>query len=157
MLEILMGIYLRPATIEDAEDILRWRNDPSTRENSFTKGEISLASHINWLTKKLANPDCHIFIMMDGKAKVGNIRVDVTEGVGEISYMIAPECRGKGYGKKIIGMVEDALRSSGGSSVVKTLTAFTLKDNEASAKCFLANGYSYEDAEDSYCFSKSLS
>ncbi len=150
-----MSLYLKKATIEDAEDVLSWRNDPTTRENSFTKGEISLLSHMNWFQRKLANPNCHIFILMDGDVKVGNIRVDVTEDVGEISYMIAPEARGKGYGKKIIALVEEELRNA--STGVKTLTAFTLKENTASGKCFVANGYNCEDAGDSFCFSKCIS
>ena len=37
-----MGIKLRPATIEDAEMILEWRNYAVTRANSFTKEIITL-------------------------------------------------------------------------------------------------------------------
>ena len=146
-----MELYLRKATIEDAEDMLRWRNDPATRNNSFSKEEIDLASHIKWLKKKLALEKCHMFILTDGKDNLGSIRVDVTDEVGEISYMIAPEHRGKGLGKKIIGLVEKVVPND-----VKVLTGLALKENTASGKCFLANGYSFEDAEDAYCFSKTL-
>ena len=146
-----MELYLREATIEDAEDMLRWRNDPSTRENSFSKDIIDLKSHVKWLEKKLALDNCHIFILMAGDVKAGSIRVDVTDEVGEISYMIAPEHRGKGFGKKIIGLVEQMPLGD-----VKVLTGFTLKENVASGKCFLANGYTSEDAEDAYCYSKTL-
>ena len=149
-----MNIYLRKATIDDAEDILKWRNDPTTRKNSFTKNEISFVSHMNWFGKKMANPNCYIFMLVDDDKKVGNIRVDVTDDVGEISYMIAPEARGKGYGKKIIALVEDKLRNT--ETGIKTLTAFTLKDNVASGRCFQVNGYNCEDAGDSYCYSKSI-
>ena len=149
-----MSFCLRKATIEDAQDILRWRNDPTTRENSFTKNKISLMSHMNWFGRKLADENCHIFILMDGEKKVGNIRVDVTDEVGEISYMIAPDARGKGYGKKIIALLEEELRQE--ETGVKTLTAFTLKENMASARCFEVNGFSCEDAGDSLCYSKSI-
>lgn len=149
-----MSLYLKKATIEDAEDVLSWRNDPTTRENSFTKGEISLLSHMNWFQRKLANPNCHIFILMDGDVKVGNIRVDVTEDVGEISYMIAPEARGKGYGKKIIALAENEMRND--ETGVKALTGMVLKSNGASCHCFEANGYTAENAGDSFCYSKSI-
>ena len=149
-----MAVYLRPATIEDGEDILAWRNDPTTRENSFSKEEISLLSHMTWLEKKLANPNCHIYILMDGDKKAGNIRVDVTEDVGEISYMIAPASRGKGFGKKILALAEQEIR--GADSKVQALTGMVLKTNRASCRCFLANGYTSEDADDSYCFSKNI-
>ena len=146
-----MSVNLRKATIEDAQDILDWRNDPVTRESSFTKEEIDLETHMAWFKKKLADESCHMFILVDGDKKVGNIRVDVEDKTGEISYMIAPNSRRKGYGRKIIALVEPEV-----SSAVTTLVAYTLKDNPASAKCFSANGYTREDGADSIKFTKSL-
>ena len=146
-----MALYLRKATIEDAEDILRWRNDPSSRENSFTKDEIDLDSHMAWFSRKLCEYDCFMYILMDDQNKAGNIRVDVEDGVGEISYMIAPECRGKGYGKKILELVEPEV-----SGKVKSLVGYTLKCNKPSSKCFTTNGYTESEDEDSYCYTKNL-
>ena len=37
-------MQLRKATIEDAMDILAWRNDPQTRATSFNKEEIDTYS-----------------------------------------------------------------------------------------------------------------
>lgn len=146
-----MAVYLREATIEDGVDILEWRNDPATRQNSYTKEVISLNSHMNWFQKKLADGNCHIFILMDDDKKAGNIRVDVSDSLGEISYMIAPGARGRGLGKKILALVEKELPAS-----VTALTGMVLKTNGASEKCFLANGYTSEDAGDSLCFSKTI-
>ena len=95
-----------------------------------------------------------MYIMEVENEKVGQIRIDRINDIGEISYMIAPEARGKGYGKKIIALVEDKLRNT--ETGIKTLTAFTLKDNVASGRCFQVNGYNCEDAGDSYCYSKSI-
>ena len=144
-----MDLYLRSVIIEDAEDILRWRNDPSTRESSFTKDEIELEAHYAWLKKKLCDRDCFMYILMDGEKKVGNIRVDIEDGIGEISYMIAPESRGKGYGKKILELVEPEV-----SKKVISLVGYTLKSNTASGRCFTANGYTCKDEGDSYCYTK---
>jgi spore coat polysaccharide biosynthesis protein SpsF len=144
-------IYLRRATMEDAEDILRWRNDETTRANSFTRDKIDLVTHKKWLEKKLSQPGCYMFILMNGDDKVGNIRVEKEEDAGEISYMIAPEHRGRGYGKKIIALVEKEMPPE-----VKTLIGLTLKENEVSGKCFLANGYTSSDAEDALCYSKRI-
>ena len=144
-------IFLRRATMEDALDILRWRNDETSRANSFNKDVIDLDSHKKWLSKKLSQKDCHMFIMMDGQDKVGNIRVDVTDDAGEISYLIAPEKRGRGYGKKIIALIEKEMPYE-----VKTLMGLTLKTNDASGRCFLASGYTASDAEDALCYSKRI-
>lgn len=144
-------IFLRRAAMEDAEDLLRWRNDETTRANSFTKDIIDLESHKKWLERKLSDERCYLFVMMDDTEKVGNIRVDVEGDVGEISYMIAPEKRGRGYGKKIIALVEKEMPAD-----VRTLIGLTLKDNRASGRCFLANGYTASDAEDALCYSKGI-
>lgn len=157
-----MSLYLRRATIEDAKDVLAWRNDPKTRENSFTKDEISLESHMKWFENKLRQESCFMYILMEDDKKVGNIRVDVEGFEGEISYMIAPEYRGKGYGKKIIFLLEEVLadeeKSLGANRIgIKVLKGLTLKENEASGKCFLANGYECSEDGDSYCYTKHLS
>ncbi len=144
-------MFLRRATMDDATDLLNWRNDETTRANSFTKDEIDLQSHKKWLSKKLSDPGCFLFILTDGDDKVGNIRVDVTDDAGEISYCIAPGKRGRGYGKKIIALVEKEMPSR-----IKTLMGFTLKTNSASGKCFLSNGYTASDAEDALCYSKRI-
>ncbi len=92
-----------------------------------------------------------MFILMDGQDKVGNIRVDVTDDFGEISYMIAPEMRGRGYGTMAIGLVEKEMPDT-----VRSLMGLTLKTNTASGRCFEKNGYTSSDAGDALCYSKSL-
>ena len=146
-----MAACLRRVTMDDAEDILNWRNDERTRASSFNKGVIALSDHLKWLAGKLSDPACHMFIMTDGEEKVGNIRVDVRDGVGEISYMIAPACRGQGYGRKIIELIESQMPPE-----VTTLIGVTLKSNAASGRCFVSNGYSAEDVEDAIVYSKGI-
>ncbi len=147
----MMDVYLRPADMDDAEDVLKWRNDAVTRANSFNREKISLMSHLKWFEKKLGQEGCYMFILMDGQRKVGHIRVDVTEDFGEISYMIAPDARGRGYGTKAIGLVEKEMPGD-----VKSLMGLTLKTNAASGRCFEKNGYTSSDAGDALCYSKSL-
>ena len=130
---------LRKAVMDDAELILKWRNDEKTRENSFSSDVIALEDHIKWLSRKLEDPKCHMFMLEDDGESVGNIRLDVLDkdDVGEISYMIAPDKRGKGYGKKILALVEEEARSKG----IKVLTGLVKDENVASRKCFENAGY----------------
>lgn len=88
---------LRPATMEDAELLLAWRNDPSTRRASFNASEIDLDTHKAWLTRKV-----HLIQVaeVDG-VPVGQVRIDE----GEISYSIDAQYRGKGYGKAMVKAV----------------------------------------------------
>ena len=147
-----MSIYLRKATIEDARDILAWRNDPTTRENSFSRDEIDMETHMKWFQNKLMHEDrCLMLVLMEDDVKLGNVRVDINNHIGEISYMISPVFRGNGYGKKILQFLEKKLPLG-----VKTLVGFTTKENIASGKCFLANGYTEFAAGGVKCFIKDL-
>ncbi|WP_022765726.1 GNAT family N-acetyltransferase [Butyrivibrio sp. XPD2006] len=151
-----MALFLRNATIEDAQDVFNWRNDPTTRANSFNKDEIDLESHMLWFGKRLGRENTLMYILMNGNKKVGNIRIDIEGTTGEISYMIAPEARGKGYGKKILALLEKTLSESEAGERINRLSGSVLKGNRASCRCFLANGYSETEQEDSYFFTKEI-
>lgn len=151
-----MALFLRFATIEDAKDIFDWRNDPDTRANSFNKDEIDFESHMLWFGKRLGRENTLMYIMMNKDKKVGNIRIDIEGTTGEISYMIAPDARGKGYGKKILSLLEKTLSESEAGKRINRLSGSVLKGNKASCKCFLANGYTQAETDDSYSFTKEI-
>ena len=146
-----MSAYLREANIDDAKIILQWRNDSLTRENSFSKDLIDPETHIRWFNSKLSDKKCSMFIMMDGTEKVGQLRIDRVNEIGEISYMIAPNKRKMGYGKQIIKLAEGAV-----SSNIKVLVGLVESFNEASKKCFIINDYSEFTGGDITCYIKLL-
>lgn len=151
-----MALFLRNATIEDAQDVFNWRNDPDTRANSFNKDEIDLESHMLWFGKRLGRENTLMYILMNGNQKAGNIRIDIEGTTGEISYMIAPKARGKGYGKKILALLEKTLSETPAGERITGFKGSVLKGNKASCRCFLANGYTQSEEEDSYCFTKEI-
>lgn len=146
-----MSAYLRKATIDDAKIILEWRNDPFTRENSFSKNLIDPETHIKWFNGKLSDENCFMFIMMDDTERVGQLRIDKVNDIGEISYMIAPNKRKMGYGKQIVKLVEEVINSN-----IKALVGLVENFNEASKKCFVTNNYSEFSAGDIVCYIKLL-
>lgn len=127
---------IRRATLDDAEVILEWRNDETTRMNSFSKEKIELDSHIKWFKRKLSEESCALFMLMDEDEAVGHIRIDRVNDIGEISYMIAPQKRGKGYGKMIINRCEGVIPEE-----INVLMGMVNNENEPSRKCFISNGY----------------
>ena len=130
-------MYLRKANINDAYIILEWRNDPRTRQNSFSKEIIDMETHLKWFNAKLTDENCFIYILMDGEERVGQIRIDKANDVGEISYMIAPDKRNRGYGKTMLKLVDTVIDKR-----IHALTGLVEVANEPSRKCFIANGYS---------------
>lgn len=144
---------LRRATGEDSETILSWRNDKDTRENSFSKEEISLETHNRWFEKKLADPGCKMYILEDHGDRLGSIRIDILDEkgkIGEISYMIAPDKRRHGYGRKILELIEKKARETG----IEVLTGLVKADNPASCRCFENCGYTAAYAGDIVSYTK---
>lgn len=146
-----MSAYLRKASIDDAKITLEWRNDPLTRENSFSKDPIDPEAHIKWFNSRLSDESCLMFIMMDGTERVGQLRVDKVNDIGKISYMVAPNKRRMGYGKQIIKLAEGVINSN-----IKVLVGLVENFNEASKKCFIANDYSEFIGGDIICYIKAL-
>lgn len=146
-----MSAYLRKANIDDAKIILEWRNDPLTRENSFTKDPVDPETHIKWFNDKLSDENCSLFIMMDDTEQVGQLRIDKVDNIGKISYMIAPDKRNMGYGKQLIKLAEGVIGSN-----TKVLVGLVESFNEASKKCFIYNDYSELIGGDIACYIKLL-
>ena len=102
MSQLMPALTFRIATIDDADLLLAWRNDPDTRANSHTTGVVTREAHVAWLSTALADPQRAIRIAeLDGVA-VGTIRLDQAGDHYELSWTIAPSARGKGIGKAML-------------------------------------------------------
>jgi RimJ/RimL family protein N-acetyltransferase len=95
-------MQLRKAIFDDWKMLLDWRNDPTTRLNSFEQGEVSEQTHKIWFNKSLSNSNREIYILEDNNVPVGSIRSDNINDQYLLSWSIAPDQRGKGYGTKIL-------------------------------------------------------
>lgn len=133
------NVILRPVTLADLELIYEWANDPVTRLNSINQNTITLEEHKKWFNAKLDNSDVHMYILEDMGKPVGQVRIDVANNAGEISYSIAPNHRGRGYGKSIIALAEKEAQSI----PIKELEAVVKKDNVPSQQVFIKNGWNF--------------
>jgi RimJ/RimL family protein N-acetyltransferase len=87
-----MTIEFRPASMDDADLLLGWRNDPLTCAMSKTPAQVARPDHVAWLAARLARTDPGLYVaQIDGK-NVGTLRVDGDE----VSYTVAPDQRGAG-------------------------------------------------------------
>ena len=90
------SVLLRPARMEDAETLLKWRNDESTRRNFRNMHLVQRADHIAWLVKMLRDPGIRLRIAEVNGVAVGVIRSYPSDGYEELSYTVDPQWRGKG-------------------------------------------------------------
>jgi RimJ/RimL family protein N-acetyltransferase len=90
--------------------------------------------HKHWLKRILARRDSRLFIAEIDGEPVGNIRVDYSKTLNrhELSYVIAPEHRRKGYGQEMLKLTVDRLTG--------LITAKVKETNIASKKIAAAIG-----------------
>jgi RimJ/RimL family protein N-acetyltransferase len=134
-------MILREAKFDDWEILLKWRNDPTARENSFNQNEISELNHKLWFMDSLMNDYRKIYILEENSTPVGTIRVDKIDLDKYIlSWNISPDHRKKGYGVKIL---EIYLENKTGEFIAEIKP-----ENIASIKMVEKNKFEFFKSED---------
>ena len=128
-------VRLRPATLEDAQRLFVWRNDPLTRAQSLQQQPVVWGDHLEWLQASLQNPARQLFIAesaglagQEQPLTLGTVRADKTEETYELSWTVAPEERGKGWGRKMVAALIEILPAQA------SYTAIVLHSNPASQR-----------------------
>ena len=132
-------IYLRSATLADIDLLYEWANDSVTRANSFNTGFIPYEDHKKWFLTLMQSTSSHQFILMDGEAPIGQVRLDVKDHEAEIGYSISKEFRGQGFGHKILRLLSEKVQEQ--FPEIRHLIAKVKPSNIASKKLFESEGY----------------
>ncbi len=136
-------LFLRPATMEDAERLWRWANDPLTRAVSFRQDPIPWDTHVAWLQSKLAHDRVQMLMAETGTGLIGVIRFELEAPPSAVvSVTLAPEARGRGWGAKLIVQGTHRFAAVTGTTEVH---AFIKPDNRASVVAFERAGYGPAD------------
>lgn len=145
-------MYLRRATIYDAELLLKWANDETVRQNSFNTNKITREEHYAWFNGVIKSSDVTIFVLYD-KEPVGTVRIKYIDDFAELSYSIGREYRGKGYGTLIIQYAEaEAIKNDKVCSIV----AEVKYENVPSQKIFKKLGYTESVCEGHLRYKKQI-
>ncbi|NRQ42308.1 GNAT family N-acetyltransferase [Rheinheimera sp. YQF-2] len=121
-----VSVRLRLATMDDADRLLQWRNDPDTRRFSLNAEHVTAQQHIHWLQQSLSDPQRRLYIAEYAGQPVGTARVDSTAECHRISWTVAAECRGKGLAKAMVKLLVSQLTGK--------IVAEILPGNTASVK-----------------------
>jgi len=150
------GLVTRPATLDDAQPLWEWRNDPGTRAASRHGETVPWTDHLAWLRSSLARTDRLLFVVDDGDGPVGTVRWDLehnnlehnileqdVEGEWEVSVTVAPDRRGQSLARPLLRAGELALSGVARSSAsrVTAYLAVVHVDNLASVRLFETSGY----------------
>lgn len=133
------NVRLRTANADDGERVWPWRNAPSSRRYSTDPRELSLAEHLAWWSRALADPKRELLIAEVGTLAVGVLRLDRDGPEATVSIYLDPDLIGLGLGRHILEAGRRHLVKT--SSPVATLFADILPANLASASAFTEAGY----------------
>lgn len=132
------ALSARPAMIDDGQKLFEWRNDPTVRLNSRSRGEIDRGSHDEWLARSLEDPDRLLLMIESDGMPVATCRWDRRSAdAWEISITVAPEMRGRGVAASAVQAAESALAELPPIRLV----AVVHRGNEASRRLFERAGY----------------
>lgn len=133
-------INIRPASMDDALDVLRWRNDWHTRAMSTNCGLIEEATHLSWFERALNDENRVIVIGTQASKSIGMVRFDRlgSENDWIVSITLAPEERGKGLSKLLLA---GAMASLSNAHPHANLLAEVKVVNTESKKLFESLGY----------------
>lgn len=130
-------LNVRRATIDDAMDLLRWKNEADTRKFSIiAKDEIKVEDHLKWLSRILQDPNVRLYVIVKDSCPVGDIRFDISDEV-EISVRIDKPYRNQGIGSWAVGNIGPMEMAD----IKKPFMAKIVEGNGASMRIFTKNGF----------------
>lgn len=145
-------IMLRRCTYSDMDIIYKWINDDEVRTNSFNSDYIEYETHVKWFNEKINSNNIYMYIILNNNKEIGTIRLEKHNSKAIISYLISNEYRGKGYGNKVIDLIKkEAIINN-----IDILEAIVKKDNIASRKIFINNGFFEIEENDRYLYLANL-
>ncbi len=135
---------LRLATLDDADILLKWRNDNTTRKYCRNTRIIKTKEHLTWLKKSLKDKNRQLYIAEINNIPIGTVRTDYSRELFELSWTVAPEMRDKNIGKEMVNTIVNKLN--------KPIKAVIKKINIASTKIAEYVGMSFEYEENDLLF-----
>ncbi len=134
------AVTLRRIEEKDADLIYEWQSDPETRRHSHDSAVPEYSSHLQWLTKKLADPGCYFYMIESNGAPAGVVRLDYqADADGEPAGYLLSIYTAPGYYRRGVGGV--ALNYINGLFSECVLYADILPENVASQRLFTSAGF----------------
>src|SRR5205823_5518145 len=94
-----MSLELRPATIDDAQQVFLWRNDSWIVALGSTRQTVSWDEHYAWFRETVAGQDRRMFIILFNGTPIGQVRFDRLEhDTCKISIYLIHDYTGRGLG-----------------------------------------------------------
>ncbi|MDF2178305.1 UDP-2,4-diacetamido-2,4,6-trideoxy-beta-L-altropyranose hydrolase [Aliiglaciecola sp. CAU 1673] len=118
------------------DTLLQWQQAPEIRQFARNAQPPTAAEHQAWYSNVLADPNRYLYFICQQGLLLGMVRLDCQAGDegGEISILTAPGYQGQGVASDGLRMIRQTLPGF-------RFDAFIKKENLASLRLFLSNGY----------------
>jgi len=150
---MIQNLVLRKIEQRDMDILFKWVNDSDDRKNSFQSEPIEYEAHRKWFFQKLNDANCKMYMCTCNNEEVGQVRLEIVNYTGIISYSISKEHRGKGYGYILLRLLEEEMQKT---DLIKFLEGKVKYDNIASQKAFVKAGYIPENQEEFIVYRKAI-
>lgn len=140
-------VYLRPITVEDTDDIIRWRNSEAVRPFFIYQKPFTREGHLNWLKTMIESGKGYQFIVCrkEDDKPIGSTYLrdyDSESRKAEYGVFLGEEKeKGKGIGKEILGLT---LQFAFEELKLHKVFARAFADNMPSVHSFLNCGFEQE-------------
>lgn len=134
-----LEINLIPASNSDVRFYFELKNDKKVLAASFNSNKVNFETHKKWFFDKLSSKDTFLYLICLHNHKVGQIRLDVQNNVGEISISIIEKYRGKGISPAAIKILSSLMFKK--ILGLKKIIAKIKTENLYSKKVFLKAGF----------------
>jgi RimJ/RimL family protein N-acetyltransferase len=145
-------MIIKNATIKDSLEIWRWRNNKKSIFFSKNKKKITLYVHNKWFKKNLKNKKIKFYIgclvKRNQKKKVGVVRFNIKSKFALVSINLNPVMRGKNLSYILLAR---AIENFFKFKKIKLISEIK-KNNLASIRCFLKNGFYFLKSKNNYNF-----
>lgn len=108
---------------------------------------IPYETHVEWFHRVLEDNTIQQYILYHKAIPAGQIRINIEDGIGLISYSIATDMWGHGFGSLILTLLKEKLEKEKGIGAVRKLKGQVKYENIASQKAFERCGYKKEKKE----------
>lgn len=137
-------VYLRKMTVEDTDQVIRWRNAPHVMERFLFRTPLTKEMHLNWMKEKIGSGQVEQFIICE-KEKDRGIGcfyfrdIDREHHTAELGIFIGEkEELGKGYGTEA---VQIGVKYGFENMKLEKIILRVLNDNEAAKRNYEKNGF----------------
>ena len=131
------------------KEILSWRNDPTTRQNSINQEVISVKNHKDWIKSQIENMQTKLIM---------HFADNMPAGLVKLSINLNPDFRGKKLSSRFINNSLHHLLENQSEKEIEVLASIK-PNNFASINAFERSGFTLRDRDyqdNLYLFSKKL-